>query len=152
MGEDVDLWCSDGGFAAVDHSPAEGAQLAQSAHYLAKRHNRLQRKPIADSMAIIKNSTPFDSIQKKFSGTDEIHFRNRTKDNATIGVRVKNPYDGGKSEAQQAVRNAFKAAQTQATTILADPEQRATYEAKFKAQKKYITLRGYVVAQVFAKQ
>ena len=41
-------------------------------------------------MALIKNSTPFDSIQKKFSGSDEIHFRNRKKDNATIGVRVKN--------------------------------------------------------------
>ena len=107
---------------------------------------------IADDMAIIKNSTPFDSVQKKFSGSDEIHFRNRKKDNATIGVRVKNPYDGGNSEAQLAVRNAFTAAQAQATTILADPEQRATYEAKFKAQKKYITLRGYVVAQVFAKQ
>ena len=100
-------------------------------------------------MAIIKNSTPFDSVQKKFSGSDEIHFRNRKKDNATIGVRVKHPYNGGNSKAQQAVRNAFTAAQAQATTILADPEQRATYEAKFKAQKKYITLRGYVVAQVF---
>ena len=100
-------------------------------------------------MAIIKNSTPFDSVQKKFSGSDEIHFRNRKKDNATIGVRVKHPYHGGNSEAQQAVRNAFTAAQAQATTILADLEQRAIYEEKFKAQKKYITLRGYVVAQVF---
>ena len=103
-------------------------------------------------MAIIKNATPFDSVQKKFSGSDEIHFRNRKKDNATIGVRVKHPYDGGNSEAQLAVRNAFKAAHAQAATILADPEQRATYEAKFKAQKKYLTLRGYIVAQVFAKQ
>ena len=100
-------------------------------------------------MAIIKNSTPFDSIQKKFSGSDEIHFRNRKKDNATIGVRVKHPYDGGSSAAQQAVRTAFTNAQAQATTILADPTQRATYEAKFKAQKKYLTLRGYVVAQLF---
>ena len=103
-------------------------------------------------MAIIKNSTPFDSIQKKFSGSDEIHFRNRKKDNATIGVRVKHPYDGGSSAAQQAVRTAFTNAQTQATTILADPTHRATYEAKFKAQKKYLTLRGYIVAQVFVKQ
>ena len=110
------------------------------------------RKPNADDMAIIQNATPFDSVKKKFSGSDEIHFRNRKKDNATIGVRVKHPYDGGNSEAQLAVRNAFKAAQAQVKTILADPEQRATYEAKFKAQKKYITLRGYVVAQVFAKQ
>ena len=99
-------------------------------------------------MAFIKNSTPFDSVQKKFSGSDEIHFRNRKKDNATIGVRVKHPYNGGNSPAQQAVRNAFKTAQAQVSTILADTEQRATYEAKFKAQKKYITLRGYVVAQV----
>ena len=103
-------------------------------------------------MAIIKNSTPFDSVQKKFSGSDEIHFRNRKKDNATIGVRMKHPYDGGSSEAQQAVRDAFTAAQAQAATTLADLEQRATYEAKFKAQKKYLTLRGYIVAQVFAKE
>jgi hypothetical protein len=103
-------------------------------------------------MAIIKNATPFDSVKKKFASSDEIHFRNRKKDNATIGVRVKHPYPGGNSEAQQAVRNAFTAAQAQVKTILSDPEQRATYEAKFKAQKKYITLRGYVMAQVFAKQ
>ena len=106
---------------------------------------------IADDMAFIKNSTPFDSVQKKFSGSDEIHFRNRKKDNATIGVRVKHPYTGGNSTAQQAVREAFKAAQMQTSTILADPEQRATYEAKFKAQKKYLTLRGYIFAQVYAK-
>ena len=106
---------------------------------------------IADDMAIIKNSTPFDSVQKKFSGSDEIHFRNRKKDNATIGVRMKHPYQGGNSEAQQAVRNAFTAAQAQVKTILADPEQRATYEAKFKAQKKYITLRGYIIAQIYQK-
>ena len=103
-------------------------------------------------MAIIKNSTPFDSIQKKFSGTDEIHFRNRKKDNATIGVRVKNPYNGGNSEAQQAVRVAFKDAHSQTTAILADPEQRATYEATFKTQKKYLTLRGYIFAKIFNSQ
>ena len=103
-------------------------------------------------MAIIKNATPFDSVKKKFASSDEIHFRNRKKDNATIGVRVKNPYNGGNSSAQQTVRTAFKTAQQQAAQIMADPDQRATYEAKFKAQKKYITLRGYVMAQVFAKQ
>lgn len=102
-------------------------------------------------MAIIQNSTPFDSVKKKFSASDEIHFRNRKKDNVTIGVRVKNPYDGGNSEAQQTVRNAFTAAQTQVSSIMADPEQRATYEAKFKAQKKCITLRGYIMSQVYQK-
>ena len=102
-------------------------------------------------MALIKNATPFDSVKKKFSGSDEIHFRNRKKDNATIGVRVKHPYNGGNSVAQQAVRNAFKDAHSQTTAILADPEQRATYEANFKSQKKYLTLRGYIFAQEYKK-
>ena len=102
-------------------------------------------------MAIIKNSTPFDSIKKKFSGSDEIHFRNRKKDNATIGVRVKHPYNGGSSEAQQAVRKTFRTVRAQVDAILADPEQRATYEAKYKAQKKYLSLRGYIFAQEYAK-
>ncbi len=102
-------------------------------------------------MAIIKNSTPFDSIQKKFSGSDEIHFRNRKKDNATIGVRVKNPYDGGNSEAQKTVREKFKTVRAQVDAIMADPEQKASYNAKYKAQKKYLSLRGYIFAQEFAK-
>ena len=106
---------------------------------------------IADDMALIKNSTPFDSIKKKFSGSDEIHFRNRKKDNATIGVRVKNPYDGGNSEAQKAVRETFKTVRAQVDAIMADPEQRASYEAKYNAQKKYLSLRGYIFAKEYEK-
>ena len=102
-------------------------------------------------MAIIKNSTPFDSVQKKFSGSDEIHFRNRKKDNATIGVRVKHPYNGGSSVAQQTVREKFKTVRAQVDAIMADPEQRAAYNTKYKAQKKYLSLRGYIFAQEFAK-
>ena len=100
-------------------------------------------------MAIIKNATPFDSIKRKFSKTDEIHFRNRRSDNATIGVRVKHPYDGGNSAAQQQARTAFKAAQAQVAQILADPEQKAGYEKQFKAQKKFITLRGFIFSKVY---
>jgi len=100
-------------------------------------------------MAILKNSTPFDSIQGRFSGTDQIHFRNRTVDNATIGVRVKHPGDGGNSTAQTAARTAFTTAQTAVQTALADATQKATYTAAFKAQKKYKTLRGYVFSQVY---
>jgi hypothetical protein len=102
-------------------------------------------------MAIIKNATPFDSVKKKFASSDEIHFRNRKKDNATIGVRVKNPYSGGNSPAQIAARDAFKAAQKQVSQIMADPEQRAQYEAKYKVQKKYLGLRGYIMSQIYQK-
>ena len=100
-------------------------------------------------MAIIKNATPFDSISRKFSASDQIHFRNRKADNATIGVRVKHPYDGTPSAQQVAVRNKFNAVQEAVTTALADSEQRATYLAEFKAQKKYLTLRGYVFHQLY---
>ena len=109
-------------------------------------------------MAIIKPSTPFDSVKRKFSGTDEIHFKNRTADNATIGVRMKHPYDGGNSEKQLAVRSAFTAAQTAAKAILAakssDTDQSnytklQTYKAGFKNQKKYLYLRDYIVAKEF---
>ncbi len=111
-------------------------------------------------MAIIKPSTPFDSIKRKFSGTDDIHFKNRTADNATIGVRMKHPYDGGNSDKQLAYREAFTAAQTATKAILAakstDTDQSnytklQTYKAGFKNQKRYLYLRDYIVAQEFVK-
>lgn len=100
-------------------------------------------------MAIIRNATPFDSIQRRFSGTDSIHFSNRKADNATIGVRIKHPYDGGSSEAQQQARTAFMAAQAKVKEILADSTQRADYEKQFKAQHKCITLRGFIFRKVY---
>jgi len=100
-------------------------------------------------MAILKNSTPFDSVQGRFSGSDQIHFRNRTVDNATIGVRVKHPNTGAGTAAQTAVRTAFTTAQAAVATALADSTQKASYTAAFKAQKKYKTLRGYIFSQVF---
>ncbi|MCQ2313545.1 MAG: hypothetical protein MJZ84_08940 [Paludibacteraceae bacterium] len=115
-------------------------------------------------MAIIKPATPFDSVKRKFSGTDEIHFKNRTADNATIGVRMKHPYDGGNSDKQIAVRDAFTAAQTAAKAILnaksTDTDQAnytkfTEYTKAFKAQKGkrngYLYLRDYIVAQEFVK-
>ncbi len=102
-------------------------------------------------MAILKNATPFDSIKRKFSRTDSIYFRNRKADNATIGVRIKHPYDGGNSAEQIKYRNAFNAALQQVNTIIADPEQKATYLTAFKKQKKYISLRSYIFSQVYEK-
>ena len=100
-------------------------------------------------MAILKNSTPFDSIRGKFSGTDQIHFRNRTVDNATIGVRVKHPYSGEPSANQLACQTAFTTAQEAVKTAMADSTQLATYTKAFKAQKKYKTLRGYIFSKVY---
>ena len=102
-------------------------------------------------MAILSPSTPFDSVKRKFAKTDQIHFRNRKADNATISVRMKHPYDGGSSASQLAQRAKFRQAQTATATALATPETRATYEASYKKQHKYITLRGYVFAEEYKK-
>jgi len=110
-------------------------------------------------MAIIKNSTPFDSVKKKFSGTDEIHFKNRKADNATIGVRVKHPYDGGSSTQQAAHRAKFAEAASKTKAILAatstDTDQSnftklTNYKAAFKNQKKCLYLRSYILKQELA--
>ena len=102
-------------------------------------------------MALIKPATPFDSIKRKFAHSDEIHFRNRKADNATISVRVKHPYDGGQSAAQIAHRAKFAQAIAAALAAEADASQLATYQTAFKKQRKYITLHGYIVAQEYSK-
>ena len=102
-------------------------------------------------MAILSPSTPFDTIKRKFAKSDQIHFRNRKADNATISVRMKHPYDGGASANQIAQRAKFTQATAATITALETPATRATYEAAFKKQHKYITLRGYVFAQEYAK-
>ena len=101
-------------------------------------------------MAVINPSTPFDSLKRKFSKSDQIYFKNRSADNATIGVRMKHPSTSN-STSQQAYRTAFAAATAQVKTIMADAEQRAPYEAQFRNQKKYMYLRNYIFAQVFVK-
>ena len=102
-------------------------------------------------MALISPSTPFDTIKRKFAKSDQIHFRNRKADNATISVRLKHPYEGGASAEQLAQRAKFTQATAATVTALTTPETKATYEAAFKKQHKYITLRGYIFAQEYAK-
>ncbi|MCQ2341355.1 MAG: hypothetical protein MJZ48_02740 [Paludibacteraceae bacterium] len=111
-------------------------------------------------MAIIKPSTPFDSIRRKFAHSDDIHFKNRRADNATIAVRMKHPYDGGSSASQIANREKFAEVSATVKAILAatstDTDQAnytllTAYKAAFKNQKRYLYLRSYIFAQEYAK-
>lgn len=102
-------------------------------------------------MARMQPSTPFDSAQHKFAKSDQIYFKVRKADNALLSVRMKHPYDGGNSASQIAQRAKFNQAQVATTTALANAETRATYEAAFKKQRKYVTLRGYIFAMEYAK-
>ena len=45
----------------------------------------------------------------------------------------------------------FKQAVSNANAALADATQKAAYETAFKAQNKYKTLRGYVIAKEYEK-
>ena len=58
-----------------------------------------------------------------------------------------NPYTGEPTEKQIANRQKF--ADTYAAMTALSEEQRAQYEAAFKRQKKYKTLRGYIFAQLY---
>ena len=48
-------------------------------------------------------------------------------------------------------QNALKTAAQAAKTALADPTERATLEAAFKAQSKYTSLFAFTVAQKYVK-
>ena len=50
-----------------------------------------------------------------------------------------------------ACQNALKTAAQAAKTALADPTERASLEAGFKAQSKYTSLFAYAVAQKYVK-
>ncbi len=64
--------------------------------------------------------------------------------------RVCNPRDVSKkpySSKEQAHQNKFKAACQSASETLADVDMRAAAQARFKAQSKYKSLRGFLVAE-----
>lgn len=101
-------------------------------------------------MAKIENATPFDSMRCKFAKTDQIYFKNRKKDNATIGVRMKHPAVPD-SVNQKRAQADFATVQAAVKTIMADSTQLAPYQKAFKKQRKYTSLRGYVFHCIYAE-
>ena len=67
-----------------------------------------------------------------------------------LGVDLLNPGKANHTKNVQC-QNALKTAAQAAKTALADPTERATLEAGFKAQHKYRTLFAYTVAQKYVK-
>ena len=100
-------------------------------------------------MSQIKPMGLVESMSGKICGHSDMYFFQ--KNGKVFSGKRCYPSTKEPTDAQLAVQNKFKTAQANAKTALADPEQRATYEAKFKAQKKYITLRGYIMSQIYQK-
>ena len=98
-------------------------------------------------MAKLKPMILIERLSGKVCGHSNTYFaeRNGTQYTGTIC----NPFKGEPTAKQIAVREAFTAT-IEAMNALT-PEQIADYEAAFKKQKKYRSLRGYIFAQEYAK-
>ena len=101
-------------------------------------------------MAKISPMTHIDTMSGKYAKTDQVYTRVRTFDDQVIGVRLKHPVTNNPpSSAQQAAQTKFTAAAARAKAALADPEQKATLKAEWKAQKKCKTLFSYVLHKLY---
>ena len=99
-------------------------------------------------MAKITLHGMFARIRGKFNRSETLYFKRCPCKKEQLGVDLLNPTkaNGAKHILSQ---NALKTASAAAKTALADPTERATLEAGFKAQKKYHSLFGYAVAQKY---
>jgi len=99
-------------------------------------------------MAKITLHGMFARIRGKFNRSETLYFKGCPCKKEQLGVDLLNPSkaNGAKHVLSQ---NALKTASAAAKTALADPTERATLEAGFKAQKKYRSLFGYTVAQKY---
>ena len=100
-------------------------------------------------MSSIKLEAPFQAFRGKICKHSKIIFAQRGQTQYTS--QICNPRTKVYSEEELARQNKFKTALTNANTALADATQKAAYETAFKAQSKYKTLRGYVIAMEYAK-
>ena len=92
----------------------------------------------------------FARVRGKFNKSETLYFKGCPCGREQLGVDLLNPSKSGGAKhilSQDALKTAAQAAKT----ALADPTERATLEAAFKAQKKYTSLFAYTVAQKYVK-
>ena len=101
-------------------------------------------------MAKITLHGMFARIRGKLNRSETLYFKGCPCKKEQLGVDLLNPSKSTHSKNVQS-QNALKTAAQAAKTALADPTERATLEAAFKAQSKYSSLFGYTVAQKYVK-
>ena len=99
-------------------------------------------------MAKITLHGMFARVKGKFNRSETLYFKGCPCKKEQLGVDLLNPSKSKHAKNVQA-QNALKTAAAAAKTALADPSERATLEAAFKAQKKYSSLFAYTVAQKY---
>ena len=100
-------------------------------------------------MSSIKLEAPFQAFRGKICKHSKIIFAQRGQTQYTS--QICNPRTKAYSEEELARQQKFATALTNANTALADATQKAAYETAFKAQSKYKTLRGFVIAKEYEK-
>ena len=88
----------------------------------------------------------------------------RTRAGRTHTYTLQNPYKGPLAETRKAAINVFKEAVAQCALEMKDPERLAFWQKEFeryerrakrrlfaKGEKRYTTLRGYIIAQLSAQ-
>ena len=98
-------------------------------------------------MSKIKLEAPFQSFRGKVCKHSEIIFKQMYGTRFTS--QICNPYTGAPSTAQVAQQNKIKTAAHAVKSLT--PEQKAGYLAQFKAQDKYRSFSGFLMAQELAK-
>lgn len=98
-------------------------------------------------MSKIKLEVPFQSFRGKVCKHSQIIFKQMYGTRFTS--QICNPYTGAPSEAQITVQTKIKTAATAVKSLT--PQQRAAYLTQFKAQKKYRSFPGFLMAQELAK-
>ena len=101
-------------------------------------------------MAKITLHGMFARVKGKFNKSEILYFKRCQCGKEQLGVDLLNPSKANGSK-NVACQNALKTAAQAAKTALADPSERATLEAAFKAQSKYTSLFAYTVAQKYVK-
>ena len=101
-------------------------------------------------MAKITLHGMFARVRGKFNKSETLVFKGCPCKKEQLGVDLLNP-STAKHPKNVQCQNALKTAAQAAHTALADPTERATLEAAFKAQSKYTSLYGYTVAQKYVK-
>lgn len=100
-------------------------------------------------MSQVKPMGLIESMSGKLCGHSDMYFFR--KNGKVFSAKICNPSTKEPTENQLTAQATFKTARNNAKTAMANPEQRATYEAAFKNQKKYYSLYGYIFAQEYAK-
>ena len=122
------------------HSPPKALNLA-------KRHNRLQRKPLPNTMAKFTPMELMSEVHGKLHGKSKYYAAEKygTQYTGLIGEITVPP-----TENQLTARDKFKQARLN-VGALSEEEVAAYQEAFSKYRGKYKTLQGYMLAKEYAK-